>query len=248
MTDKLNEIQNAIDNFQMDEARRLLRKELAENPSADGYYLASQAAKTHGQRVQYLEQALELDPFHQAAHDELANIMPPDMVDAPVTSSTPRKSKSKNEPTYRYASIGKRFVALVIDSLILGLIGGVVGGVYGTMFAPTMPPGGQVDATYLDAIDQLQTSAMMLGVIINAIYYVVTMKHTNGQTPGKRVMGIRAVKKDGTPFTYMDAVVRNVIGYWLSGIFLLGYAWAMIDSERQGWHDKIAGTVVVEDK
>lgn len=35
------------------------------------------------------------------------------------------------------------------------------------------------------------------------------------------------------------------LGYYVSSIFMLGYLWAIWDSKRQAWHDKIAGTVVV---
>ena len=62
MTDRLAEIQQALDGFRMEEARALVSEELAENPSAAAFYLASQAALTHGDRVDYLQQALEIDP------------------------------------------------------------------------------------------------------------------------------------------------------------------------------------------
>ena len=60
MVDRLNEIQTAIDNFQMDQARQLIRDEMQNNPSAELYYLASQAAVNHGQRIEFLKKAIEL--------------------------------------------------------------------------------------------------------------------------------------------------------------------------------------------
>ena len=65
MTDRLAAIQQALDAFQRDEARALLKEELKESPSADAYYLAAQAALTEGDRVSYLRKALELDPDYQ---------------------------------------------------------------------------------------------------------------------------------------------------------------------------------------
>ena len=50
MSDRLKELQKALDRFQMERARELAEAELADNPTAEAYYLASQAAKTHGQR------------------------------------------------------------------------------------------------------------------------------------------------------------------------------------------------------
>ena len=43
-----------------------------------------------------------------------------------------------------------------------------------------------------------------------------------------------------------STLVREIIGKLVSGIvILLGYVWILFDGKRQGWHDKIAGTVVV---
>ena len=243
MSDKLKEIQTAINNFQMDDARRLVREELRDNPTADGYYLASQAASTHGQRMDYLEKAIELDPFHQLAHDELASILPANM-QAPAipTPSTAQKPKAKNILTYPLAPISKRFFAMLIDALILGLIGGV----YGALFGPALPETATLDEILIsDAFIQFQMSTMVASVLISAVYHIYFMTRTNGQTPGKQLLGIRVIKKDGTPITFIDALLRNVIGYTLSGMFGLGYFWALFDSQKQGWHDKIAGTVVI---
>ena len=62
-----------------------------------------------------------------------------------------------------------------------------------------------------------------------------------------KMMGIRVVRdRDGGPITSGQAILR-LIGYWVSGlVFCLGYLWILIDKRRRGWHDLIAGTVVVE--
>jgi uncharacterized RDD family membrane protein YckC len=246
MSDKLKEIQTAIDNFQMDKARRLVHEELQDNPSADAYYLGSQAAANHGQRVEYLERTIELDPFHQIAHDELASLLTAGMnvTTVPTPSDSP-KPKAKNTPHYVLAPIGKRFLALFIDTIILG----VITVVYSMLFGPTLPDTATLEEILsLDEFRQYQMSLMVSSVLISAVYYIYFMTSTNGQTPGKKALGIRIIKKDRTTITFIDALLRNVIGYTLSGIFQLGYIWAIFDGQKQGWHDKVAGTVVVEDK
>jgi hypothetical protein len=35
------------------------------------------------------------------------------------------------------------------------------------------------------------------------------------------------------------------VGYLVSNIFYLGFIWVAFDGKKQGWHDKIAGTVVI---
>ena len=69
-----------------------------------------------------------------------------------------------------------------------------------------------------------------------------------GQTPGMRVFGIRVVRdRDGGPVTTWMAIVR-LLGYWISGlVFYVGYVWILFDARRRGWHDLIAGTVVIKD-
>jgi uncharacterized RDD family membrane protein YckC len=40
-------------------------------------------------------------------------------------------------------------------------------------------------------------------------------------------------------------VLRRHVGYVISGILFLGFLWILFDNRRQGWHDKLAGTIVV---
>lgn len=59
-------IQSAIDVFDFDEARQLLKKAL-ENPTAETYFLASLVSLDDEQKIEFLEKAVEVDPFHQNA-------------------------------------------------------------------------------------------------------------------------------------------------------------------------------------
>ena len=67
-----------------------------------------------------------------------------------------------------------------------------------------------------------------------------------GRTPGKWVAGIVVVDSSGkTPGP--AAIPREMIGKFVSIIALgIGLAWMVFDPKRQGWHDKIAGTFVVD--
>jgi uncharacterized RDD family membrane protein YckC len=120
------------------------------------------------------------------------------------------------------ASLDKRFYAVVIDLFVIGVIGAILA-------APT------------GSTQMGQFAGFIVGVIYQ--WYFLTMQ--NGQTPGKRIMGIRVVKVDGTPLTTADVIIRYV-GYYINSIvFFLGWIWAMFDADKQGWHDKLAGTYVV---
>ncbi len=124
--------------------------------------------------------------------------------------------------TYELADVGERFVALFIDGIILSIVGGVIG-VGGGGFG-----GGSV-----------------LGFIVGVGYQWYFLTQQNGQTPGKMLMNLRVIKTDGTPISDAEAVLRYV-GYYINNIFMLGWIWALFDSNKQGWHDKIANTYVVK--
>jgi len=65
-------------------------------------------------------------------------------------------------------------------------------------------------------------------------------------TPGKMLIGARIVDAvTGAPPTTTQLVGRY-LGYFVSTIPLgLGLLWVAFDARKQGWHDKLAGTVVV---
>jgi hypothetical protein len=65
-----------------------------------------------------------------------------------------------------------------------------------------------------------------------------------GQTPGKMMLGLRVFQASGVKMTFGVAFLRWV-GSLISGLFLwLGYLWIAVDGRKQGWHDKIAATLV----
>lgn len=68
-------------------------------------------------------------------------------------------------------------------------------------------------------------------------------------TPGKMAISAKIVdaKSGGVPTT--GQYIRRYFLYFLSGLPLgLGIIWVAFDSRKQGWHDKLAGTVVVRQK
>ncbi len=60
-------------------------------------------------------------------------------------------------------------------------------------------------------------------------------------------MNVKVVRdRDGGPITWGPAILR-LIGYYVSAlVFYIGYIWIFIDKRKRGWHDLIAGTVVIK--
>ena len=75
--------------------------------------------------------------------------------------------------------------------------------------------------------------------------YFTYFHGTSGQTPGKMMLRIRVEQIDGEEMTLGIGFLRWV-GYIISSLTLyLGFLWIGIDPQKRGWHDWIAGTVVV---
>ncbi|MGH9766004.1 MAG: RDD family protein [Blastocatellia bacterium] len=81
-------------------------------------------------------------------------------------------------------------------------------------------------------------------IYLNYVYFY--LRH--GQSFGKRFIGIRVVRIDGEPIDYRTAVLRHIVGYPLCVLlFGLGIIWMFWDGRQQGWHDKLAKTIVIKD-
>jgi uncharacterized RDD family membrane protein YckC len=86
---------------------------------------------------------------------------------------------------------------------------------------------------------------LLIQIILGAI--VVFMWANYQATPGKLAMRLRLIdgKTGGAP-ALANLVIRY-LGYIVSTIpLLLGYFWMLWDDKRQCWHDKMAGTLVVQ--
>lgn len=65
-------------------------------------------------------------------------------------------------------------------------------------------------------------------------------------TPGKMLMGLRVVDAKTLANPTLGQAIGRQVSYLLSSIiFMLGFIWIAFDGRKQGWHDKLAGTVVI---
>lgn len=135
----------------------------------------------------------------------------------------------------KYSSFWRRFVASLVDALILIFIGMGI-----SMSLGRNPFGDSGSESFAGTLDYL------LSFLVGTAYSIIFWVKYEGQTPGKKVMHIRVVKEDGKQLDWTTAVIRE-FSYWVSFIPLaLGYFWVIFDTKKQGWHDKIAGTYVVD--
>ncbi len=150
----------------------------------------------------------------------------------------------------QYAGFISRFLAYIIDIVIILLILVLVGGTI------------QLILTFFgldDAVTQIEQSISLQGSILRFItaawgigliaflYFVLSWTVTSGKTLGNGLMGLRIVPMNGTRLTLMWAIWRY-IAFWMSVLALgLGIFWILVSDKRQGWHDKMARTCVIYD-
>ena len=141
-----------------------------------------------------------------------------------------------------YAGFITRLIAFVVDRLIVGII---------ALFT-VMAVRWVLNAFYINRLlfgwDEVPWQvASAFGVVVYlfvAIAYDIGFLILAGQTLGRQLVGVRVVRADGERLRLWNAIRRQV-GYLISAILFLGYLWILFDNRRQGWHDKLAGTIVV---
>ncbi len=130
--------------------------------------------------------------------------------------------------TTNKAGFWVRFFAIIIDSIGIGIVSGILSGLINA------------------SADPLDTSRSSLQTLIGVLYFCYFWSaQGGGQTLGMRVLNIKVVRTDGSSLTILQAFIRY-IGLVVSIICLfIGVIWAAFDANKQGWHDKIAGTYVI---
>jgi uncharacterized RDD family membrane protein YckC len=86
----------------------------------------------------------------------------------------------------------------------------------------------------------------VFGLIVTIAVYNIGLTTMRGQTLGKVVMGIKVISTDGTPMTLEKSSIR-FLGFLISCLTLgIGFLMALGDKNNQSFHDKFAGTYVVQ--
>jgi uncharacterized RDD family membrane protein YckC len=83
------------------------------------------------------------------------------------------------------------------------------------------------------------------GFPIVSIAYFAGMIAWKGTTVGGIVLNLKVLRLDGQPVAFAVALVRALMAWLSAAVFFVGFLWISWDREKQSWHDKIAGTVVV---
>ena len=144
---------------------------------------------------------------------------------------------------FSLATVGSRFLALAIDTGIQAA-GGAVLLVVGLLLV-------WVSSVTIAGARSWVMAGLVLGFfVIYYGYFAVFEVVWNGQTPGKRIIGLRVVHVSGRPISAFEAILRNVlrIADQMPGIYAIGIFSVFVTERSQRLGDLAAGTVVVHER
>jgi uncharacterized RDD family membrane protein YckC len=143
---------------------------------------------------------------------------------------------------YEVVGIGSRFLAALVDTLLIGALQFVVLlALSFSVFTSSEP--GEISG-WIVAFLGLTAFALLWG------FYIFFELLWNGQTPGKRWAGLRVIRRDGTPITLSESIIRNLVRIvdFLPGFYGVGVISMFIDGQSRRLGDMAAGTLVVRDR
>ncbi len=106
----------------------------------------------------------------------------------------------------------------------------------------------RMGAAFLDVVLVSILGAIVGGppqAFLVALAYFAGMWAWRGTTIGGIVLGLKLARLDGQRITFVIALVRGLAAAFSVVVLFLGFLWITWDRDKQGWHDKIAGTVVL---
>jgi uncharacterized RDD family membrane protein YckC len=155
----------------------------------------------------------------------------------PPPAAAPAPVAAAAAPTY--GGFWIRFLAIFLDGIILAVVSWAL--------APILGIGQMVTTSTSAGVVQINYTYNALGTLLGLLYFIGFWS-LRGQTPGMIPFRLRVVRAaDCSRPDWIISLLRYV-GLIISiVVFFLGVIWAAFDGRKQGWHDKIAGTVVIRD-
>jgi uncharacterized RDD family membrane protein YckC len=141
------------------------------------------------------------------------------------------------------AGIGSRFIAIVVDYLIL-----IVGGFVLTLLLIVVVAAVHAFANWSE--NWVIGFILIVVFLINWGYFTLFEAFWNGKTPGKRAAKIRVIHRSGRAISFVEALARNLVRYvdFLPGFYAVGVVAIFTSKQNQRLGDMVAGTLVVHDR
>lgn len=144
----------------------------------------------------------------------------------------------------RKAGLFARLIAFVIDGFVISLFAGLTAFIISLISDIDLTLGNE----HFSVVSETASTVLAVTLVFSEFLYFGFLWGTYGKTVGMSIFGIKVIRTDGEPVGFFRAGLRGTAGYWISGLILgLGYIWAVFDSGRQAWHDKLFNTIVIKD-
>ena len=135
-----------------------------------------------------------------------------------------------------YANVWKRFVASLIDGIVLYILQAVVGFVGLAIGGTAGEEGAGVAMLF----------ASVAGIVIGWLYYAIQESSPKQATIGKQAMGLVVTDMNGEKVSFVKASIRHFAKFLSAIILMIGYIMAFFTEKKQGLHDMIAGTLILQ--
>lgn len=149
--------------------------------------------------------------------------------------ATPNSDVSQYEGEVQYSGFWIRVLAALLDSIWLVLLTFTLGWmIYGAIYFESE----EFSQGYADIF-----ISYVLPFILTMLFW-----YYKSATPGKMILGIKIVDANTLGKVSSGKLMLRYLGYYVSMLpLLLGIFWVGWDKRKQGWHDKIAGTLVIKE-
>ena len=132
-----------------------------------------------------------------------------------------------------YGGFWIRFVAYLIDAILLSVVYGVVATVLG------------VDLMSPDFVNYAP-EANLISLLVGWLYFALLESSERGATVGKMAMGLRVVSNDGQRISFLNATGRYFAKIISAIILCIGFIMIGFTERKRGLHDMLASTLVIK--
>jgi uncharacterized RDD family membrane protein YckC len=148
---------------------------------------------------------------------------------------------------YEYVGFWKRVVARIIDGCILAVPTNILYFLLSLPIAARAAVDPYADSIALSFYSIIIAAIMLLFSTAAYMLYYILLWKTRQATVGYMIFGAKLIDANtgGTPTTG-QCVGRYFAEFLSALVFCLGYLWVAFDPQKRGWHDMLAGTLVVK--
>jgi uncharacterized RDD family membrane protein YckC len=164
-------------------------------------------------------------------------------IDSELTVQTPENVRI----VYNVAGLGTRFFAVVIDSIIQNAV----------LFIFTLALSKFNGFSLINLPKDINIfKGIYFGVLISVLflvyfgYFIFFEFFWDGQTPGKKIFGLKVRRNEGRPLDFLSVLIRNIIRLidMLPFCYIVGFIFAFFNPSWKRLGDITAGTIVIKER